>query len=216
MARLYRLALGCIGVLALLMLVGRLVGSTRPLPLAILFTNPDGSTCQRPCLFGIRPGETTFDQAFALLREHPFIRQAAPREYRDMGLFGGGPIVVSITPDAGGKVGQVNIELDTKVLKIKPEPLLGRDSLIELSAILGTPVTVEASTVMFCFYPADGIVLAVNKLQAQRVGQDDTIAYISLQTHERFTRHLEQGDFRLSAWRGFSDMRRYVTPTAIP
>ncbi|MCC7450684.1 MAG: hypothetical protein IT324_24940 [Anaerolineae bacterium] len=95
----------------------------------------------------------------------------------------------------------------------KPEPLLGHDSLIELSAILGTPVMVEVSTVMFCFYPAQGIMVAVNKSQAQRVSQNDTIAYISLQTRERFTTHLQQGDFHLSAWHGFSDMRRYITPT---
>ncbi len=41
----------------------RLVGSVRPLSLAVLFTNPNGSPCQRPCLFGVRPGMKPTDEA---------------------------------------------------------------------------------------------------------------------------------------------------------
>jgi len=215
MRRFFRLVLISVGSFTLIILIGRLVGSANPVPLAILLTNPDGSACQRPCLFGIRPGVTTMDQAMGLLRAHPFIQAAAGQEYTGMGLFGGGPIVVSITPDKDGTVGQINIELDTWTLQRHPEPLLGGDSLMELSAILGTPVRVEVSAmVRFCFYPEQGIVVAVNnKSQTQRVNQNDMIAYISVQTQEQFTKNLEQGDFRLTAWHGFSDMRRYMTPT---
>src|SRR5262249_11028164 len=40
----------------------------------MIFTNPDGSACQQPCLFGIRPGTTTYDQAVVLLKTHPLTR----------------------------------------------------------------------------------------------------------------------------------------------
>ncbi len=36
-----------------------------------LFTNADGSPCKMPCLFGIRPGETTIGEAKALIQAHP-------------------------------------------------------------------------------------------------------------------------------------------------
>src|SRR5438552_4157908 len=39
---------------------------------ATLFTNPDSSPCQRPCLFGVRPGETSYETAIKLLQRHPF------------------------------------------------------------------------------------------------------------------------------------------------
>ncbi|MCC7450685.1 MAG: hypothetical protein IT324_24945 [Anaerolineae bacterium] len=102
MRRFFRLVLISIGSLALIILIGRLVGSAYPVPLAILLTHPDGLSCQRPCLFGIRPGITTMDQAMDLLRAHPFIRKAAAQEYTNLGLFGGGPAIVSLTPDENG------------------------------------------------------------------------------------------------------------------
>src|SRR5258708_8907702 len=48
------------------------LGAARPSPLAPLFTNPDGTRCEMPCLFGIRPGVTTRTEAVALFKAHPF------------------------------------------------------------------------------------------------------------------------------------------------
>jgi hypothetical protein len=39
-------------------------------------SGPDGIACDRPCLFGIRPGETSFQQATKILRTHPLTRDA--------------------------------------------------------------------------------------------------------------------------------------------
>ncbi|MBX3082258.1 MAG: hypothetical protein KF716_11550 [Anaerolineae bacterium] len=38
-----------------------------------LFTNADGTSCERPCLFGIRPGRMGFRTAVQLLAKHPLI-----------------------------------------------------------------------------------------------------------------------------------------------
>jgi hypothetical protein len=35
-----------------------------------LFTNPDGTPCERPCLFGIRPGKMTIEVAKSMIRQH--------------------------------------------------------------------------------------------------------------------------------------------------
>ncbi len=42
--------------------------------LTVVFTNPDGSPCQLPCLFGVTP-ETDRSNALALLHVHPLVRQ---------------------------------------------------------------------------------------------------------------------------------------------
>src|SRR5258708_18474538 len=46
------------------------VGATPP-QMSELFTNPDGSACQLPCLFGVRPGEMSVSEALKILHEHP-------------------------------------------------------------------------------------------------------------------------------------------------
>ena len=43
-----------------------------------LFTNADSSACQRPCLFGVRPGRVSFRQAVKLLAHHPLIYDMDP------------------------------------------------------------------------------------------------------------------------------------------
>ncbi|MFN8530670.1 MAG: hypothetical protein U0670_18855 [Anaerolineae bacterium] len=64
------------------------VGHLRHNPMAILFTNPDGTPCEMPCLFGIRPGETTLTEAMALIQFHP-----ATDEMREfLGAYLGEPV----------------------------------------------------------------------------------------------------------------------------
>ncbi len=74
MARLLRLIILLNGLIALAVLLARLVGSQTPLAIAPLFTHPDGTPCELPCLFGIRPGETSGLAAFNVLRAHPLTR----------------------------------------------------------------------------------------------------------------------------------------------
>jgi hypothetical protein len=40
-----------------------------------LFTNADGSACERPCMFGVRPRLMSFRLATQLLRQHPLVEQ---------------------------------------------------------------------------------------------------------------------------------------------
>ena len=69
--RLICLCLGLIAVLSGAILAIHLIGGLFPNPIAVLFTNPDGSPCQKPCLFGVRPGKMTLDEALKVLDQHP-------------------------------------------------------------------------------------------------------------------------------------------------
>ena len=44
-------------------------------PFASMSMSPDGQACAMPCLFGIEPGVTTYQEAIRLLRQHPLTRQ---------------------------------------------------------------------------------------------------------------------------------------------
>jgi len=48
-----------------------LLGAGHTEAIALLFTNPNGSLCTMPCLFGVRPDDMTMDQALQILMTHP-------------------------------------------------------------------------------------------------------------------------------------------------
>ncbi len=58
-------------VLAAAIFVVRALGGREPSPLMLLFANPDGTPCQMPCLFGVRPGQMSRTQTMVILRAHP-------------------------------------------------------------------------------------------------------------------------------------------------
>jgi hypothetical protein len=51
------------------------IGQQETVPFSVLFTRPDGSACDKPCLFGIQPGKTRSAEAIAMLRAHPLTQQ---------------------------------------------------------------------------------------------------------------------------------------------
>ena len=69
--RLIRVSIALVGIFFGAILVTRLVGGTQPNPIAVLFTNPDGSPCEMPCLLGVHPGATTLDEGVKILDQHP-------------------------------------------------------------------------------------------------------------------------------------------------
>src|SRR5262245_25098994 len=66
----------------------RLVGSTQPRPalFSVLFTNSDGSPCEMPCMFGVRPGKMTVDKAISLLKGHPFVDYVRTEQWQSQDL----------------------------------------------------------------------------------------------------------------------------------
>ncbi|MEP7285437.1 MAG: hypothetical protein ABI947_06690 [Chloroflexota bacterium] len=74
MIRILRLVTVLTATLAALIAIVLAIGATQPSPILPLFTDPDGSACQMPCLFGVRPGVTLYKDAVLLLHSHPLLQ----------------------------------------------------------------------------------------------------------------------------------------------
>src|SRR5689334_6507113 len=120
MFRLLRLTFALIATFAAAIFVARRISSTQPSPLAVLFTNPDGTPCERPCLFGIRPGKTTRAEAIRLLKANPIIGefQTRPHFVNDpvivksaSGPFSGKKIVIKLWEGREESIQQVELYL---------------------------------------------------------------------------------------------------------
>jgi len=113
MRRLLRLALLLITTCAALILTTRLVGRSQPNPLAVLFTNAAGSPCDHPCLLGVRPGETTVDEAMVLVRQHPLVQSISAPELVSAVSFGiilqKTDLIVALDKDDQNRVGRIRL-----------------------------------------------------------------------------------------------------------
>ena len=63
MATLLRLTLTLLSLFAVSAGVSHWLATRQPVPVSAVFNNPDGTTCEHPCLFGVQAGFTTFDRA---------------------------------------------------------------------------------------------------------------------------------------------------------
>lgn len=67
----YRVTLALFFITLGYLCIGKAIGGFRYDPMAGLFTYPDGSPCPMPCLFGIEPGKTSFQNAEIFIQTHP-------------------------------------------------------------------------------------------------------------------------------------------------
>ncbi len=66
--------------IVLVFALGNPLKSSKSETLTTLFSFPNGSTCQQPCLLGIQPNSTTPSQAIDLIKAHPYTINNAIRE----------------------------------------------------------------------------------------------------------------------------------------
>jgi len=73
-----RLYLALILLLTAAISAVRAFGESQPLPsdslLAAMFTNPNESSCEKPCLFGVRPGNMKLQEAARIVKSHPLVQ----------------------------------------------------------------------------------------------------------------------------------------------
>jgi hypothetical protein len=55
-------------------MLGNFFSSSKSETLATLFSYPDGSACQQPCILGIQPGLTKPNQVIELITAHPYTK----------------------------------------------------------------------------------------------------------------------------------------------
>ncbi|MCC7448372.1 MAG: hypothetical protein IT324_13205 [Anaerolineae bacterium] len=149
MFRLIRLTRALISICTLAIFAAHLVGRTQPSPLAALFTNPDGTPCERPCLFGIHPGKMSVDEAVAVLKNHRLLNNvrrlddpnyAFPVGAYSNDLFPGKQLLIYVEPGPGDQnpimatgVELVLIESDEDAMSHIDQPIMPLGTFIDFA-----------------------------------------------------------------------------------
>ncbi len=202
------LTIGC----AVLVSVAHTIAGTQPAPiLASLFTRPDGTPCQHPCLLGVRP-EMRFKDAIAVLRVHPFIRQLRLTwVYGSTIRYTGPEVSVSLdTPHEKEDAPEMNsAELSSTATSqgewldiYSPIVLLGN-----VLASLGEPdkVYVEPDQVWLTYFD-NQLLIRVRRLRGEdRLAADSVVTGVILTA--------EPGDFHIFSharrWHGLASVQGY-------
>jgi hypothetical protein len=134
-----RLLFALIPLFAAVIVLARLVGKTQPSTVATIFTNADGSPCERPCLFGIRPGVTTYSEALKFLKIHPLVGGIQGSDGVVMkvgqGALAGKWLRVSMYEDGNGRIVHIALILPQSI----PSEAVSIAALAEFVDYLGGP-----------------------------------------------------------------------------
>lgn len=216
MLRLLRLTLILIAVWALAILGARLFGGWIPSSssFAILFTNPDGSPCERPCILGVRPGQTAYTDAVRLFQAHPFTRtlETVASPGRNGIVFqtpDGKSLTVGISQDTKGIVSLIDLELEP------PDPghFPFKSTLGEAILALGIPDGVQItsdgngrriSNAFYTYDTANYLEITTQRSQLQHVQMNDSFLWLLLRDEA-----LSRGP-DMQNWLGFSTPLRYL------
>jgi hypothetical protein len=78
--KLFRVTAALAILVAFMVVIARMIGTAQGSPFAevmtVIWTNPDGSACERPCMFGVQPYTTGYEASKSKVRKHPFTRGA--------------------------------------------------------------------------------------------------------------------------------------------
>jgi hypothetical protein len=166
----------------------------QPPPVLTIFTNPDGTPCDRPCLFGVQPGLTSFDRAVELLRAHPFTASFEPNLAGDIFRQGSTRVIIAW--------GLGDDRVSSIELVIPNHPDWG--SLGQIIAVLGSPdhILIDGKDIL-SYYRAGQLDFVHAHRQAGHINPDDELVAIVVQ---------EQASDASSyavPWHGFSAIERY-------
>ena len=202
MTRLFRLSAILTVMLCIAIFADLRTGERQPpSDFAMLLSNPDGSPCQRPCLLGMQPGITLFEEAFGMIRNHPLSRASILQENQSnetLFVFADPSIRLMIHKNGDGTLAESDLML--------------RDvTLGDLINLLGLPAWVNAGVrTAYLYYPSDGLVLYIvnsNRAQPFILDISDPVDTIVLypSAHPIFVRLPEFA----KPWRGFVNVARY-------
>lgn len=133
--RLVCLTLVSVAVLCTVLIAIYLIGGLFPNPVALLFTNPDGSACQMPCLFGVRPGEMSVTESIRILNRHVLSQPMSISYGNNKVIFVSKVAYLSLTFDRDKVVNSVTLyhnsvgaipdpELETEMQSVVPGNLI--------------------------------------------------------------------------------------------
>jgi hypothetical protein len=211
MRRFVRFVIGIVLLLAATVGVGSVHRALPSSLLSMMLMSPDGSACERPCLFGIRPS-TTLHTALALFHAHPFMRRLKLAwQYNNSMRFSASGISVAIDADNGRWTNPMLISVyfypETESIDSRVDP----DSPIKLGEVLsmlGEPETVYAGfDHMMLFYFGNHLLVNVKSTVhgTERLDHSSAITAIVLTADPDGIR-LEGKHTR---WLGFTTIQHY-------
>jgi hypothetical protein len=205
----------------------RLVGAAQPTPFSALFSNADGTPCQRPCMLGLRPGVTDFYAADFALTQHPFIKgrfkRYADRTSRDLVEYVTTNLRIAISKDGQGRLASISLEFDPRLRSRAPnvESPLQAITFGEVVGLLGGPtlvmsqrgfVTVNPADRIWMYYRNDWLVIINGVTGVERLDMaDQSLIFLLLapNTYDGVWRNISTSpDFR--RWIGFTAFRYYA------
>ncbi len=210
MAKVWHLTRLVIFISAVAVSITQFICGARPSQFALLFTNPDGTPCQRPCLFGVRPGETSYQHTIALLQTHPFTRRFEPNI--DRGIFSGPGLSVIVFLNDGDfvtrKADRLNPQRVSRIDLVRTSDLASSTwaSLGEVVATLGDPdfVAVDDDSTR-SYYLAASMTFFHSGNTDGYVSPDDRFDCLFVSAHPPTT----SWEPYVAAWHGFSSITRY-------
>lgn len=163
-----------------------------------VFTNPDGSPCQRPCLLGVQPGQTPYHRAIQILQAHPFSRDFAFDTQR--GMFSGPGLSIILFEDEESDLSRIDL------VRTSDASLNGWASLGQVIAVLGVPDAVGVETTsIWSYYRAAAATFGHSGGTQGYVTPDEQFdcLFVFAQPKVMFQ------SSHPSAWHGFSSVERY-------
>jgi hypothetical protein len=197
------------------LLAVRLFGSLRPPSTLTLITSaPNGARCDHPCLFGIRPGLTSIDEAVRILHNHPLTRDATWQNDHTLQLAGPSAYVAfSRTPD--GMVDSITLTdnlTDTGVHV--PGSLADSYALGDLILAFGaSSVSLPGSNYFVVNVPEIGITAAAARPSNNRMQMQATTPLSMLMISVFRPCPTEPIIATVHPWLGFKTIRQYYRDT---
>jgi len=184
-------------------LIGRTQRAGPDTSVETLFTNPDGTPCQRPCLFGVRPGETSYQTAIKLLQQHPFTSHFKPdidKPDIEWGVFSGYGMSVILFVNREHVVSRVDL------VHTSDNAPGSWASLGEVVTVLGPPeeVGVDNDSVR-SYYPAASMIFFHSGNSHGYVNAEDRFDCLFVFAFPSKT--LQEPN--ATTWRGFTSTQRY-------
>jgi hypothetical protein len=220
----------CRVALVLILTFGVGIGMLRALavqqapPLAALFTNPDGSPCEMPCMLGVRPDITDFYEADQILSSHPLIRSRFRRFSEGANPvqveYVGKNMRITLTRSITQRVNSISLAFESVFRYRGTADFLHSEYLLgDVVSVLGPPdlLTYREITATenwpWIYYPAGNLVIInYQDRQTNRVDPNIEAAYFLVMSPDQFKLEWQEAvqNKGTTPWLGFATLSRYL------
>lgn len=207
------------GLTCCAVLIGGTVVTARsampPAPGILLFSRPDGSACEGACMFGVRVGETDYEDAVMLFEAHPLTRDLVRSESlgRNGMIFQSQKVGIGLSRDARGRLSLIDFLVEPQIVRPTSDALpedtpLEHLTLGDIVSALGSPDFIEFGSTgvgrtLRAYYQQFNLQVVFQRISETRVSEHDPLLYIFM--------YPQPLDIRpgMNRWEGFTSFLRY-------